>query len=117
VALTYRLRKDKEASCFLIGLAGTLFLVTAAYAGDVLPIKGDSVLAQMPANSASPLHRVEDAGKHPDPPLPRRTGQRYRPTHTAGANLLHLLPIRPKSTPLPSDAPVLVARDVSVDSI
>lgn len=34
---------------------------------------------------------------------------------TAGANLLYLFPIRPKSTPLPSDAPVLVAKDVSVD--
>ena len=34
---------------------------------------------------------------------------------TAGANLLYLFPIRPKSTPLPSDAPVLVAKDVSVE--
>ena len=33
----------------------------------------------------------------------------------AGANMLYLFPIRPKSTPLPSDAPVLVAKDVSVD--
>lgn len=33
-----------------------------------------------------------------------------------GANLLYLFPTHPKATPLPSDAPVLVAKDVSVDA-
>lgn len=36
--------------------------------------------------------------------------------NAAGANLVYLFPTRPKATPLPSDAPVLVATDVSVDA-